>query len=52
MASKNLDRIMALLPFFLMFLAVVIGIKSEIDLFSLCDPSNSQPEQPQFIQSH
>ena len=40
-ASKNLDRIIGLLPFFILFLAAVIGIKSEIDLFSWLNSSDS-----------
>ena len=51
MASKNADRIIAILPFLLVFLAAVIGMKSEINLFSLCDLKASIHQQSIFNSS-
>ncbi len=49
MASKNLDRIIGLLPFFVLFLAAVLGIKSEIDLFTWLNSSDSEANQAHVI---
>lgn len=49
MASRNLDRMIGLLPFFILFLAAVIGIKSEIDLFTCLNYSDSATSQSYVI---
>lgn len=49
MASKNMDRLIGLLPFFILFLAAVIGIKSEIDLFTCFNYLDSTTNQSYVI---
>ncbi len=51
MVNKNADPMIALLPFFLVFLAAAIGMKSEINLFSLCDLKASIHQQSIFNSS-
>ena len=50
MFDKNSDRIVALIPFVLVLLAGVIGMKSDIDLFSWWYLARYSEASPHTIQ--